>query len=71
MTKRNKKDIKNNLSHINAIYPVFKLKSIKEMKEVNDKYIQSLLKSYIQDEHMLITDEQIQISLDKLKELYE
>jgi hypothetical protein len=70
-TKRNKKDIKNNLIHLNDVYIIFKLESIKDLGEVNKKYIQKLLKLYIEDNDKIYEESHIEQAINELKEIDE
>jgi hypothetical protein len=71
LSKSQIKDIKNDLRHLNKVYSVFKLQSI--IKNLDEKsrtpYIQELLRTYLISEKVLITEEQIEKSKIKIKEV--
>lgn len=63
MFKRNSKQLKHQLKHLNEIYPIFYKNAIEKLPDESEKainsYIEILLKKYLESEH-IITKEQIE-----------
>jgi hypothetical protein len=65
------KEMKKHLSHINDCFPVFYYKALKEGYNENDyaPYVQVLLKSYLESDKILITQEQILKAKENINEI--